>query len=303
MSEMVHMQISVNHTPEAIFRALTATLPDWFAEFADVSINDKRYDFWGRYTPGAPDQASGKHPLLTYEAGSKLAYGWKGGEAETTITFSLHPRDGKQVVVMQQTGDIPANEYGFHASEDFWFLSLENLRRHLDGKPVTRCDFSAIMKGDIHHEIEIEGSREAVFEALIRPDQLNRWIAHNAIVEAKTDGLYDLGWPQNSGALKILEIVPSEKLALGWPDTGENPQVVTWTLAESGGKTKLTLVHSGFAPDADSSGLNTGWRNFMGWVRSLVEYGPSWTPPTLRLTPEKAGFYAASLSAEQGSLV
>lgn len=303
MTEPLHMQITLSHPPDVIFRALIDTLPDWFAEFAEVSLAEKRYDFWGRYTPGAPDRAAGNHPLLEYVPAAKLAYGWKVGEVDTRVTYSLHPREGKQVMVVQQAGETAPNEYGFHASEDFWFLSLENLRRHLDGKPVTRCDFSAPMLGDIQHEIEIDAPREAVFETLIRPEQLNRWIASNAVVEAVPGGLYDLGWPQNSGAMKVLDITPPQKLVVGSPEGSGNAQVVTWTLAESGGKTRLTLVHSGFAPDADTSGLNTGWRNFMGWVRSLVEYGPSWQPPLIRLTADKEGFYAESISKGQQDLV
>ena len=35
----------------------------------------------------------------------------------------------------------------------------------------------------------------------------------------------------------------------------------------------LTLVHSGFAPETDNSGLYKGWLNFMSWLKSMVEIG------------------------------
>ena len=56
-----------------------------------------------------------------------------------------------------------------------------------------------------------------------------------------------------------------------WPE--ETETVVTWTLEELDGKTRLTLVHSGFAPDQPTGGLDAGWLNFMSWIKSLVEYG------------------------------
>jgi hypothetical protein len=93
------------------------------------------------------------------------------------------PREDQQIVVVRQ--EQPAYE-------DFWFLSLENLRRHLDGKPPVRCDYSQSMLGDIHHTIEIDAPPEAVYETLIKPEQLNRWIASNASVEPQIGGNYDL---------------------------------------------------------------------------------------------------------------
>jgi hypothetical protein len=78
---------------------------------------------------------------------------------------------------------------------------------------------------------------------------------------------------------------------------------VTWTLAESGGKTRLTLVHSGFAPDEQTDGLQSGWLNYMSRIKAMVEYGPAWQPPILKLRPGMESYYAASIVEAQGSLL
>jgi uncharacterized protein YndB with AHSA1/START domain len=227
------------------------------------------------------------------EANRRLKYSWKLQDTEMIIDLRLEPVGPETVLLLEVTGS---------AFEDFWFLSLENLRRYLDGKSiVARCDFSLPMKGDIHHQLEIVGSPEQVFEALIRPDQLERWFASQARIEPRVGGQYDIGWRQFE-PLKILELQPNEKLVLSQP--GQEPEtILTWSLAAAGGKTRLTLVHSGFAPDADSSGLNTGWLNFMNWIASLVEYGPTWQPPLLRLPEERRPYYPASIGRNQDKLV
>jgi uncharacterized protein YndB with AHSA1/START domain len=302
MSESLHIQIALQESPERIFRALTEELPAWFAEYADVSPAEKRYDFWGRYTPGTPDREGGRHPLLDYQAGSRLRYSWRLGELDTAVNIGIHTQDGKQYVVIHHEGVTRSHDIDSFATEDIWFLALENLRRYLDGKAPVRCDFSMSMMGDIEHSVEIDTSREAVFEALINPKQLERWIASNATVEARVGGDYNLGWDYDAGALKILEIVPNEKLSLSWPE-GDGETVVTWTLAGSGGKTRLTLVHSGFAPDKPTHGLKTGWLNFMSWVKSLTEYGADWKPAVIRISPELGSFYPISISEGQSTIV
>ncbi len=302
MTEQLHVQIALKASSEAIYRALTAELSGWFAEQSDVSTTEKRYDFWGRFTPGTPTREQGRHPLLTHEPGTHLRYEWRGHNLDSIVEIQIIPRDGGSTVVVQQGNpNNPSHDIAFSTDEDFWFLSLENLRRHLDGKAVVRCDFTRSMVGDIHHTVEIDASPETVFDVLIKPEQLNRWIASNAIVEPRQGGIYDLGWGQNTSALKILDIVPGERLRLSWPE-GDGSTVVTWTLEGSGGKTRLTIAHSGFAPDQQTGGLQTGWLNFMSWVKSISEYGADWQPAVKRLQPGTESYYPASVGIAQADL-
>lgn len=291
MTNTLEVQIALNAAPDTILRAWTERLADWFAEYADVAVPEKRYDFWGRFTPGNPDRDAGRHPLLGYEAGKSLSFGWRWDDEDAMIEVAIHPREAQQMVVLKQQGSVP---------EDFWMLSLENLRRHLDGNPPVRCDFSQSMLGDVIHTVEIDASPETVYDLLIKPDQLNRWIASNAIVEPKVGGVYDYGWPENSSTAKILELVPNERLVIDIPQMST---VMTWTLEGSGGKTRLTLVHSGFAPDTDNSGIYTGWLNFMSWIKSISEYGDGWQPAIVRVSPEMLAYYADSVAKGQASLI
>src|SRR5262249_33785823 len=152
-----YIQLGLKAPADRVFDGLTQKLPGWFAENADVSLADKRYDFWGRYTPEAPDREGGRHPLLVVESNQRLQYSWHLNGQDTTVELNQKTKNNGTVVIVQQD----------NAPDDFWFLSLENLRRHLDGKRPVRCDYSVPMVGDIHHTLEIDGTREAVFEVLI----------------------------------------------------------------------------------------------------------------------------------------
>jgi uncharacterized protein YndB with AHSA1/START domain len=305
----VHLQQTLSATPEAIYHNLTDSrrLAAWFAEHADIALPKAQYDFWGRYTPGTPNRDGGRHPLLKAQASSALSYGWRHQDVDTVVDIRLVPRGAETAVIVQHYAPGPdgAERGDGPIGDDFWFLSLENLRRAVDGRDdaVVRVDLSASMLGDITHTIEIDAAPEAVFKALIEPEQMNRWIASNGSVEPRVGGSYDLGW--GMGAEKIVELVPNQRLATvdePNPETGSQ-NVLTWSLEGSGGRTRLTLVHSGFAPGHDNSGLYTGWLNYMSWLKSLVEYGPAWHPTLKPLPEEMFAYYPASISSRQSELL
>lgn len=306
----LHMQIALTAPPERIFEALTTAdqLNIWFAEQANVSLDEKIYAFWGKFTLGAPNQEAGQHRLLAYERNKSLKFQWFYQEAETTVAFYIEPREQGAILILQQDVSPGSHNISKANFEDFWFLSLENLRRFLDGKAVVaRCDFSAMKPGDFSHTIDIDASPETVFDALINPAQLNRWIASNAVVEPVVGGKYDYGWKGIDG-VKILEIKPSEKLAIHWPEANPEAEapvntVVTWTLEGSGGKTRLTIVHSGFAPTTPTDGIQAGWLNFINWIKSMLEYGAVWQPPYSRLSVGTESYYAASIGNAQTDLI
>lgn len=301
----IRMQIVLNAAPDRVFKALTDSnaVRAWWSEHAEIDLSKNQYDFWGRFTPAAPDREAGQHTIVEQVAGEMLAYRWRAGEHDTRVTFRLHPHVQGTLLTLRQAPDGEVgSELG--VAEDFWFLSLENLRRYLDGKASdARIDFTNTMRGDIRHETEIDAPVHRVWEVLTDPDELNRWIATQANVHLEKDGVYSLGWifdGTDYSATKIIDLIPDQKLALEnppMPGVSEKPTVITWEMKENNGKTWLTFTHSGFEADQDMSGLYTGWRNFVNWVRSVAEYGAAWHPPTAVLNPG-AGYPASMYSAQ-----
>jgi uncharacterized protein YndB with AHSA1/START domain len=308
MENLVRIQLKLKATPERIFKALVGSqaLTKWFSEFADVSPEAKAYDFWGRFTPEAPaDQQAGHHSLTRLAPNHNLAYTWQLNQVDTKVLIKLLPRPDETLLTVRQVGPKGAQLTQGCQLKDFWFLSLENLRRYLDGKTsAARVDFSSPMLGDIRHELLIDAPASRVFEVLIRPDQIDQWIANGAVVEPKAGGTYSFGWM----GMKILEIVPDKKLSVS-PTYDNNgveeitPHAFTWTLSENNGKTRMTFVHSGFAPDESNVNANLGWLSYMNRVRSIAEYGAAWQHPLVPAEPELLFMYPVSVVQAQAEIV
>jgi uncharacterized protein YndB with AHSA1/START domain len=298
------MQIGLSADPDRVFKALTESeaVRAWFSEHAEIDLAAKQYDFWGKYTPTVPDRSSGKHAIVESVPGEILSYRWRVDDHETQVTFRLHPQQQGTLLTLRHAADSEGDS-ARGVAEDFWFLSLENLRRYLDGKPSdARVDYSSPMRGHIQHETEIDASPERVWDVLTNPDELNRWIATQANIQLEKDGVYGLGWTQadtDYGASKILDIVPGQKLVLELPPfPGQTPTVVTWEMKENNGKTWLTFTHSGFEADQDVSDLHSGWLNFVNWMRSVSEYGAAWVAPVSALIEGAIGYPATTFSAQ-----
>ena len=304
MSDNLHLQVYLAASPADVYVALTdnGQLQQWFAEHADVSVAEGKYHFWGRYTPEDLSHAEGQHPLIEAVPNEKLVFAWTVRKFATRVMIALRSDGDGTRLILKQKAAVEGAEFNPWAAEDFWYFSLGNLKRYLDGRSVTRCDYRSFVKGDVTWSLDIDASVEAVFGALIRPDQLNKWIASDSSVTPVVGGSWSLGWNEVP-ASKILELVPNKKLTFEWASWGDNPAtVVTWTVAKTGGKTRLTLFHSGFAPDQDAP-EQEGWLNYMMQLRSVLEYGDAWAPVVKELPADLASFYARAINERQAWLM
>jgi uncharacterized protein YndB with AHSA1/START domain len=285
MKKHIEIKLTVAAAPQRLFHALTTTqeLTRWFCEHAEVSLGERRYDFWGRFTPEAPDQEHGSHSLLALEPNRRLTFSWWLCEVETTVDIRLQAQTENTQVMLIHEG-VPTPEVGEANLTDFWTLSLENLQTWVErGVIGPRCDFSDAPHGDVYLSLDVTAPRGVVYDALIRPDELERYIATRAAIEPHTGVRYDFGW-EKGGPIKILELVPEERLAYSWTYEDQPETVVTWTLEGSGGKTRLTLVHSGFARDRKNGGYHAGWLKYMNQIKNLVEVGSRWQRPVVLVT-------------------
>jgi uncharacterized protein YndB with AHSA1/START domain len=285
MKKRIEGKLSVEAEPQRLFRALTTAqeLTQWFCEYAEVALAERRYDFWGRFTPGEPDQGRGRHPLLVLEPNRRLRFAWQLGEAETLVEVHLQAQDAGTLVTLSHEG-VPAHESGEANLADFWALSLENLRAWVErGVTGPRCDFSVAPAGDVQLNIDIAAPQAAVYAALIHPHELERYIATRATVAPHPGGRYDFGW-EKGGPVKILEVEPGKRLSYSWTYGDQPETVVTWTLEDSGASTRLTLVHSGFTQDRKSRDYKTGWLKYLNRLKNLVEVGSRWQQAVLQVT-------------------
>jgi uncharacterized protein YndB with AHSA1/START domain len=246
----------------------------WFAEEVEIAIDEKRYDFWGRHTPENPDRKNGGHRIVAFEQGRKLAYRWRLRGQDTLVEYEIVPAEDVTIFRLKHSG-LPTLQPYESSIGDFWMHVLEGLQSWLEhDKPYDLMDYSQIPYGEVSLSIGIEASPRDVFQGLLDPNQLDRWIAKKAEVDPKPGGDITFGW--DGGPVKILELEPGKKLSYSWHWAQEPESVTTWELEDSGGGTRLTVVQSGFAPDRNCEDYYIGWHKYIHRLKAMLESGPEW---------------------------
>lgn len=279
----IDIRIEIHATPDRVYKALTdeKELKAWFASFAKVSVQQGIYDFWGPSVPEAFSEAEGKHPVLGYVANQSLKYSWTLREQKTIVDINIASIDSEKTSVIVTHEGVPFLKPGESSISDFWSICLENLRNWIErDEEGVQFDFSKTPHGEAKVVIDIEAPKEEVFDALINPTQLDRYIGKSSEISAEIGGKYNLGW-DTGGPLKILDLVPNEKLAYSWVYPDQPESVATWTLESSDGKTRLMVVHSGFASDRPCEDYQAGWAAYLTWIKGLVEGDSKWTAPRI----------------------
>ncbi|MDH3891864.1 MAG: SRPBCC domain-containing protein [candidate division Zixibacteria bacterium] len=276
MAEL-NLGIDIKASVEKVYLALTdpRALTNWFAEHTDVSIEDSRYDFWGRSTPDNPSREQGCHRLIRVIPEKLLEFEWRLRDIDSIVQYELHTSSPGCVLTMYHR-DFPQSRPNQSSIGDFWSHALEGLRHWLErGRAYQLLDYSQVQKGDVRVSVEIDAVPSMVFRALTDATQMERWIGSKGAIDPKPGGKIDFGW--GMGPIKILEIVPDAKLAYSWQWEGEPETIATWTLGGSGGKTRVTIVQSGFAPDRDNEDYFIGWSKFAARLKTMLEEGPDWS--------------------------
>jgi uncharacterized protein YndB with AHSA1/START domain len=115
-----------------------------------------------------------------------------------------------------------------------------------------------------------------VWAALATGEGLAQWFAPHARVEGGEGGSVWLSWGQGiEGTSKIEVWEPGVRLRTGEDWAGAH-STIEWTLtAQSGGRTLVRLVHSGFGPEAQwdeyYDGTTAGWTYFLRHLKHYVE--------------------------------
>ncbi len=276
MSSRVAVEVTVEARPADVFAAWTDNdkLQQWFAEYADVSVDEGRFNFWGKHTVGNPSSEAANHELRDVQQGKSLAFGWRLHGRDTEVSVALQPHDRGTHIVVHHDG-VAAWEAGQPALSDFWTAALENLRALLEGGAVAlRPDFSGANGSTVELSTEIAAPAASVYQGLLDPEQLTRYFPDNADVDAAVGGAIDFHWGNGVGPRKILDLDPERKIAYSWDDHGRQDTVVTWELEESEGKTRLLLVHSGFAEE--DPGYWMGWIAVLNALKTMLEGGDGW---------------------------
>jgi uncharacterized protein YndB with AHSA1/START domain len=244
------------------YEALTdpAALRVWLAEYADVDLPGK-YEFWGRFTPDGAEP----HQRVLHADERTIRLAWTVEGVETTAQFELAEDDGGTLVTLSQSDlpafeDVIADRAGARgALQTFWSLAIANLADYLDGRELTpKCDFTS---AELHTSVVIDAAPDKVFDSITQPEQFCQWFGAKVDIEPYVGGRFAMGgFELDPGGAKFVEFEPGRKATLRFADN----ETDTWELEGSDGKTRLTLVHSGFDP------ANPPYPGWLGWLTGLA---------------------------------
>lgn len=282
-NQVVCGEIEIAAPPDTVFDALVdpLQLTRWFSERADVDVANGRYAFWGRFTPDGAGRSDERVSQVSAVPNERLNYRWSLYGCETDVLLALRPHAGGTDVVVRHSGiafDTP------WLLEMFWSVALENLRAWVERREEgLRHDLTTEQLGGLTQVLDIAATPETVFAALIEPAQLVRYLADDPVVEPEVGGRIDFGW-HDDGPYRILTLDPPHRLDYAWRfGDGTPDSLVSWQLTGTAGRTRLTLVHTGFAADRNTAGYAFGWLDYLNRIRFMCEVGPSWRKPRIEL--------------------
>lgn len=276
MAEPLTINLSLNIAApvERVWHVLTNAddLCAWLCD-AKVDLHNGKYELSGSRLPGAPSESPMR--LLKSEPLKGLTFAWELRGAETEVNITLTPLGAEATMLKVCHSGVMKRPDGHSGMTDFWVVALENLRLYCMGKQPVSYDFSE-HGSKVELGVDIAADRDKLFEALTDAKSLDEFWSTGARIEPQVGGRYDYGW-KNGGPTKILELEPGTKLVTDWHYAGEPPTVVTWQLAGSGGKTRLTLAHTGFEEGKDREDYRHGWLGFLVPFKARAELGEAWT--------------------------
>ncbi|MEU1397259.1 SRPBCC family protein [Micromonospora zamorensis] len=273
MSEPMKVQARLSAPVGRVRQALTdpAELRLWLAEHAEVEL-PQRYEFWGRYTP----EGDAPHQRLLHADDDTLRFSWLLDGVETTTEFQLTAEgtDSTVLTLTQSHFDFAEAMSGSSIRgvlQTYWALSIANLAAHVEGKPLLpRTDFTS---ADLRGELVIAAPADKVWESLTNSEQASAWFGYPIGIEPWVGGRYAMGGFEAGYAAKVVDLEPGRRMSVDWGPTG----VTSWELAESGGRTTLTFVQSGFDETNPPYGAWSGSVSGLFELRRFHEV-PNWQP-------------------------
>ena len=117
---------------------------------------------------------------------------------------------------------------------------------------------------------EINAPVDKVWDALINPNQIEKWGGGPAEMNDQEGSEFKLWGGDIYG--KNIKVIKNKMLVQEWIEGDwDKPSIVTFNLSESDGKTTVELVHTDI-PDNQAKDIEEGWRDYyMIPLKELVE--------------------------------
>ena len=135
--------------------------------------------------------------------------------------------------------------------------------------PIMTDIKGAVVGGSVEVEIKIQAPADAVFDFLIEPEKLLRWMGEDGTIDPRPGGEFEIRVGGDDVAVgQYVEIDRPKHLAFTWGWLGSElvppgSSTVEINLREEGEHTVVSLVHSGLPDDQPAQHLK-GWLHYGG---------------------------------------
>ncbi|MBN6053531.1 SRPBCC domain-containing protein [Nonomuraea sp. RK-328] len=273
MTEPMTLRARVQAPVKEVRHALTdpAAMRIWLAEHAEAELPG-RYAFWGRHTP----EGDAPHQRLLHADDRTVRFAWTLGGVEATTEFTVEEDGDDATIVAVSQSDYDHQEALANTSirgvlQTYWCLALANLAEHLEGRELTpKIDFTT---REMRADVVVDAEPDAVFDSLVDSEKATRWFGYPIAIEPRVGGRFAMGGFDNPNPAVIVDLEPGRRLSVDWGPVG----VGTWELEGSDGRTRLTLVQSGFEGDLPPYGA---WGGILAGLSELRRFHeiPDWRP-------------------------
>ena len=138
----------------------------------------------------------------------------------------------------------------------------------------------------------VEAAPDAVFDCLVIPEMMVRWMGDRALLQAVEGGRFevDINGVLIRGA--FVEVERPRRLVVSWGQLGNaalppGASRVTFELVAERGGTTLTLTHDGL-PEEEAKRHGVGWPHFLGRLAVLGGGGDPGRDPFAYNAPGRA---------------
>jgi uncharacterized protein YndB with AHSA1/START domain len=278
LTETITKSITVDAPPSKVFQAITdeKELTNWFPSIArlDARVGGS-VEFQFQRADGTVDHiVLGK--VIEIIPDKKFSMSWKNTSdpnfPDTVVTWMLEPDGGKTKVKLVHSGFEKGKWLDLH--DGGWSYFAGRLVEYCQTGRVEDRQMFKELGEEIRKTIVIDATPDVVFKALTDEQELTQWFPNQAVLEARVDGAMEFRFERPDGERhtiqgRVIEIIPNKKLSYSWNMVGgsDPDSLVIWTLEPvDGGKTQVTLVHSGLrpAPKGEEWSYEKGWTYFIG---------------------------------------
>ncbi|HET7465449.1 MAG TPA: SRPBCC domain-containing protein [Candidatus Dormibacteraeota bacterium] len=121
---------------------------------------------------------------------------------------------------------------------------------------------------DFATSIDIEAPIDVVFEHLVKPDRMTRWMGSRATLHPVPGGEFSVDINGYLVRGEYVEVEPPHRVVVSWgmegvEDLPPGSSRVEFTLTPTRNGTTVSLRHTAL-PESHSRGHATGWSNYLG---------------------------------------